>query len=127
MIEKLKDEKDDVLRPDYSLSPPRQLSRSEQLVDFFTPALFKRSSPQKLRSTAYLDGIRGLAAFVVYIAHNLLSANGLMVPIEVAWGFEGNYYLINFPFLRMLFTGSHASVPIFFIISGYVNARKPYR
>ncbi|CCG82290.1 Putative uncharacterized protein [Taphrina deformans PYCC 5710] len=80
----------------------------------------------KLRNTSYLDGIRGLAAVIVYLAHNLLSANSIFTPLEVAFGYQGkNRYLINLPFLRLLFTGSHVAVPIFFVISGYVQARKP--
>lgn len=93
--------------------------------NFLTPELLRHSPrPEILRDTAYLDGLRGLAAMVVYVAHHLLTANGLMAPIEVAFGFEGNYFLVNLPFLRMLFTGSHASVPIFFIASGFVQSRK---
>ena len=126
-LEKDELEKDVLDHSTFVLPTARLKSRSSGLADFFTPAILKRSSSNRdLRSTAYLDGIRGLAALVVYIAHNILSANGLLAPIEVAWGFENeHYYLINFPFLRMLFTGSHASVPIFFIVSGFVNARKP--
>lgn len=119
----------DPLRPlsrDAQSSPGTGLTFSK-VKAFLTPEILQSRSnaPRRVRSTAYLDGIRGLAAAVVYLAHNILSANGLLVPIEVAWGFEGqNYNLVNFPFLRILFTGSHASVPIFFIISGYVQSRK---
>lgn len=108
--------------------PPKE-THGTRLLRILTPTILRAQTKSSIspRSTAYLDGVRGLAAFVVYLAHNLLAANHLFTPLEVAFGFEGQHNLINFPILRVLFTGSHVAVPIFFVISGYVQARKPVR
>ncbi|CCG84271.1 protein of unknown function [Taphrina deformans PYCC 5710] len=93
------------------------------LISSLKPALFSRSPPTKLRgSTAYLDGLRGWAAFLVYITHHLLGSH-MWKPLEMGWGHDGNYYFISTPIVRTLFSGSHIAVHIFFIISGFVLSR----
>lgn len=110
------------------VSKPAFTSHVSRLRYLLLPELLQRKTHvrQVLRSTAYLDGLRGFAAFIVYLAHNLLAANPIFSAIEVAFGFDGAHRnMINFPFIRLLFTGSHVAVPIFFVISGFVQARKP--
>ncbi|BFZ54731.1 hypothetical protein PYCC9005_001768 [Savitreella phatthalungensis] len=77
----------------------------------------------KLRETAWLDGLRGYASFLVYITHHLLWAH--RGGLELAYGYDGKYQFITLPFVRTFFTGSHAAVSVFFIISGYVLTYKP--
>lgn len=79
-----------------------------------------RTTP--LRSTDYLNGLRGWAALLVYVSHHIHDVT--YVPIELAYGRDGVYYLISFPFIRTLFTGSHMAVHIFFVLSGYVLSRR---
>lgn len=77
--------------------------------------------------TAYLDGLRGFAAFLVYWQHHQLwpirsvPANRIF---ESGWGFEGQYYFASLPIIRTFFTGGHFSVALFFVISGYVLSAK---
>ncbi|KAK4160408.1 acyltransferase family-domain-containing protein [Cladorrhinum sp. PSN259] len=85
------------------------------------------STPEKLRPTAYLDGIRGFAAFLVYWHHHQLWAHNPMqkVFIESGWGYLGRYHFMSFPFVRIFFQGGHFAVGTFFVISGYVLSAKP--
>lgn len=94
------------------------------------PAIFSRAPqrPAKLRRTAYLDGLRGFAAVMVYLLHHQLwSHEHLMADrkLETAWGYNDEYYLAAFPVLRNFFTGGHYAVATFFVISGYVLSAKP--
>lgn len=78
-----------------------------------------------LRPTAYLDGLRGFAAFLVYWQHNQLWAHAFAQGreqdiFENAWGWKGHYHLATFYGIRTFFTGGHLSVAIFYVISGYV-------
>ncbi|KAF2215281.1 hypothetical protein CERZMDRAFT_35993 [Cercospora zeae-maydis SCOH1-5] len=85
------------------------------------------SQRQALRSTAWLDGLRGIAALSVFILHHEEYGHhmALYVMIEDPWGFNGQQHITTFPFIRLLFSGGMFAVPIFFIISGYVLAHKP--
>ncbi|KAF3760582.1 hypothetical protein M406DRAFT_268187 [Cryphonectria parasitica EP155] len=85
----------------------------------------KAASSKPLRPTAYLDGLRGFAAFMVYWQHHVLWSH-TFVPgrnqeiLENAWGWNGHYHLATFYGFRIFFTGGHLAVAIFYVISGYV-------
>ncbi|QIW98345.1 hypothetical protein AMS68_003863 [Peltaster fructicola] len=84
--------------------------------------------PAKIRKTAYLDGIRGFAALLVYILHHELWSHGWLkadVKLENNFGYNGQYYLLSFYGLRNLFVGGHFAVSCFFVLSGYVLSAKP--
>ncbi|OAA66480.1 Acyltransferase 3 [Niveomyces insectorum RCEF 264] len=88
------------------------------------------STSRPLRPTAYLDGLRGFAAFIVYIHHHELwahaaSTGGDNRMFENAYGFEGNYRFATLPFVRNFFSGGHIAVATFYVISGYVLSAKP--
>lgn len=79
-------------------------------------------------STAYLDGIRGFAAFLVYWQHHQGWAHvgGISNSIfENGFGFNDRYYFAALPGIRLMFVGGHFAVPIFFVLSGYVLSVKP--
>lgn len=77
--------------------------------------------PKKLNKTAYLDGLRGVAALVVYIFH----FNYLFWPVlRLGYGSSPtDTYIFQLPILRVLHSG-RSSVTIFFIISGFVLTLK---
>lgn len=77
------------------------------------------------RSTAWLDGLRGLAAFEVFIFHY----NDGWVDRTLAWGHEEHmstawYYL---PFIRTIYASGDSAVCLFFAISGYVLSYRMLR
>ncbi|KAL2177644.1 acyltransferase family-domain-containing protein [Thermothelomyces heterothallicus CBS 202.75] len=84
--------------------------------------------PRPLRPTAYLDGLRGFAALMVYFHHHQLWAHATPEGDPVfqnAFGSHGEYHLATFFFIRNFFSGGHFAVAIFFVISGYVLSAKP--
>jgi len=82
------------------------------------------SSNPKVPPTAWLDGMRGIAAFLVYIRHF-----GAIHHPNIQAGFgssEENTYITQLPFIRLLVSGP-AMVALFFIISGYALSWGPLR
>ncbi|XWW94544.1 hypothetical protein V2A60_002487 [Cordyceps javanica] len=88
--------------------------------------------------TAYLSGLRGVAAVVVFLFHSTWAFTGIVdigygVPTErddgngnkIVVG-DANRHLLQLPFLRLVHAG-HAMVGVFFLVGGYVNAVKPLR
>ncbi|KAK3332345.1 acyltransferase [Cercophora scortea] len=80
-----------------------------------------------LRPTAYLDGLRGFAAFLVYWHHHELWAHPLRQHdiLESGFGHDDKHYFVAYPFIRNFFGGGHFAVSTFFVISGYVLSSKP--
>ncbi|KAH7412858.1 acyltransferase family-domain-containing protein [Cadophora sp. MPI-SDFR-AT-0126] len=89
---------------------------------FLTPSFLQRSGEKverKITETSYLNGVRGLAASLVYVQHSLFAVwihNGYR-------GLPGDSYW-QLPFMRLLYSGRFM-VSIFFILSGYVLSYRP--
>ncbi|KAF7196387.1 O-acetyltransferase PaAT-1 [Pseudocercospora fuligena] len=85
------------------------------LVGLFQDKDARDAKPQpSLQDTAWLDGLRGIAAFVVYIEHfSLPYQNGM----RVAYGSPNATSLWQLPIVRLLYSGT-PMVSIFFVVSG---------
>ena len=89
-------------------------------INTLRPACFTKSSALVLRKqvhhTAYLDGLRGFAAFVVYWHHHQLWPRAIAdIIFENAYGYENRYYFACLPGVRTFFTGGHFAVAVFFV------------
>ncbi|KAK6349499.1 hypothetical protein TWF696_005783 [Orbilia brochopaga] len=81
----------------------------------------QRPGPRALSPTAYLDGLRGTAAFLVFIYHFVYA----YFP-SLEYGFlhaPTDTNLLQLPIIRLFMCGA-AMVSIFFVISGYVLSYK---
>ena len=80
---------------------------------------------EKLYPTAYLDGLRGCAAFAVFLCH--LTYGFYVVSVGYGMGNEGLYNdVARLPILRLIYAGP-PMVAIFFVISGYALSCKPIK
>ncbi len=80
----------------------------------------------KIHPTSYLDGLRGLASFVVFFCHYTELNHGYFTP---SYGLNGDHVascFIQLPYARVIFSG-RPMVHIFFIISGFVLSYKPLK
>ncbi|KAI4195352.1 MAG: hypothetical protein LQ350_007249 [Teloschistes chrysophthalmus] len=78
----------------------------------------------KLHPTSWLDGLRGVAALIVFFHH---SSQIWLLGIRPGWGSSPeSHHIIQLPLLRIFYSGS-AMVCLFFVISGYVLSTKPLR
>lgn len=96
---------------------------------FLVPHSQQSPRPRNLHPTSYLDGLRGVAALFVVLAHYQAT---FFPYLGVGWhqkeqwadGTEKkNNYLVQFPIIRT-FYAARFMVTIFFVISGYVLSSK---
>lgn len=79
----------------------------------------------KLHPTSYLDGLRGLAAMVVFCCHYTEENHQYLVP-SYGSNVDGISSFLQLPFFRILYSG-RPMVHIFFVISGFVLSYKPLK
>ncbi|KAK3403468.1 acyltransferase family-domain-containing protein [Sordaria brevicollis] len=121
-----------LLRPAFFLLPSFLQTRIRGRTDFDStaPGHQKKGGgnsqiekPRALSPTAYLDGMRGIAAFSVFLCHYFYTC----FVIAEGWGSGGsNYYFLKLPFIRLFYSGP-PMVCIFFVISGYALSLKPLK
>ncbi|KAK2015452.1 acyltransferase [Colletotrichum eremochloae] len=75
-------------------------------------------------TTSYLNGLRGLAATFVAIYHNTDD----FLWVHRGWGqTPEDYYLVQLPFIRLVYAGGSYMVSIFFVISGFALTYSPLK
>ncbi|KAF5697467.1 acyltransferase [Fusarium mundagurra] len=96
---------------------------------FFVPSYLQgrhareQIRPAKLAPTAYLDGMRGVAALVVLFCHFFYQA----FVIAKGWGCDDAHYnILKLPIIRLWYQGPPA-VCLFFVISGYALSYRPLK
>ncbi|KAK2629680.1 hypothetical protein QTJ16_000500 [Diplocarpon rosae] len=85
------------------------------------PGLYKG---QRLRRTSYLDGLRGVASFIVFMGHFTEENIGWYAEPYGAYEDGAASSPLQLPFVRIIYA-SRPMVHIFFIISGFVLSYKP--
>jgi peptidoglycan/LPS O-acetylase OafA/YrhL len=124
--------------PKYSLTnhdiqyPLRETSMQYQLLETtLTEAQPAEPIPIQINSSdqksiAYLHGLRGLCAAVVYNFHHIAFWYGYPNDLVYQLGNKNKFHILQLPFIRWMWTGVNLS--IFFFLSGYVlsisNLRK---
>ena len=87
------------------------------------PHLYK---PPRIHATSYLDGLRGIAAFIVMLHHY----TDFVGPYTPYYGVDTTETrpssLIQLPFIRVIYSG-RPMVHVFFVISGFVLSKKPLK
>ncbi|KAH7134516.1 acyltransferase family-domain-containing protein [Dactylonectria estremocensis] len=105
------------------LSRPFLMRLAWFLVPSFLQGRHALPKPAKLSPTAYLDGMRGLAALFVFFCHYTYTS----FDVGFAWGGNNsNYDILKVPILRLWYQGP-VSVTIFFLISGYALSYRPLK
>lgn len=89
-------------------------------------------TPSSRRNTAYLDGLRGVAALCVLFTHTqewAQSDYGNNVDVlRASYGHKGPYLFACLPGIRLFFGGGGGvAVSLFFVMSGYVLSSKSHR
>lgn len=81
----------------------------------------------KAESTDYLNGLRGVAAVMVF-QHHIFGWLGVMLTEHFhGFGEGGRYYFISLPGIRLLYCGGGAAVCTFFVLSGFVVVQSALR
>jgi peptidoglycan/LPS O-acetylase OafA/YrhL len=112
-------------RPSYIRSA--LYSFSIALIPSFVSARWRkdRSRQDKLFPTAYLDGMRGLAALFVFFCHYTYTC--FVITLGYGYGGPGeNRNILQLPIIRLLYSGP-PMVCVFFVISGYALSLKPLK
>jgi peptidoglycan/LPS O-acetylase OafA/YrhL len=73
--------------------------------------------------TAYLDGIRGIGAVLVFIQH--FTTPFLPAIVGDKSRELHSWSMFQYPILRLFYSGGSFSVALFFVLSGFALSRKP--
>ncbi|KAI1740674.1 acyltransferase family-domain-containing protein [Xylaria scruposa] len=99
----------------------RWLQTMKALLPSFLHTFASEAEPNERRPTAWLDGLRGVAALFVVMHH--MSLLWFSWDIHNGWT-NWNDHLIQLPIIRLVVSG-RANVMIFFVISGYALSLRP--
>ncbi|KAL1864551.1 hypothetical protein Daus18300_007566 [Diaporthe australafricana] len=101
------------------------LRRVLKTLSFLVPSFLEPqgNGPKPLRSTAWLDGLRGIAALCVVFVH--AGMIWFSWDIQLAWtpSPPRQWWLYQLPILRLVVSG-FAPVCVFFVVSGYTISHR---
>ncbi len=103
-----------------------QLGRFQVLVPSFWHPVDPSRPVKKMHPTAWLDGLRGVAAFMVVLQHSTM----LGFKFHIYNGYasrEGETWICQLPIIRLFSAGGEPAVALFYVISGYALSYKPVR
>ena len=84
------------------------------------------AKPNRLRPTAYLDGLRGVSSFIVFLGHYTEENLGWWTEPYGAYENGAASSPLQLPFIRVIYS-ARPMVHLFFLISGYVLTIKPLK
>ena len=87
------------------------------------PHLYK---PTRIHATSYLDGLRGIASFIVFLHHYTFQIPPYIPYYGVDTTEARSSSVIQLPFIRVIISG-RPMVHVFFVISGFVLSKKPLK
>ncbi|GAB1310200.1 Hard surface induced protein [Madurella fahalii] len=96
------------------------------LPSFLVDCIFPEHKPAwRVHPTSYLDGLRGIAAIIVFFCHFTENNFRALTP---SYGLNADRpsSLVQLPYLRIIFSG-RPMVHIFFVISGFALSYKPLK
>ncbi|PVH73922.1 hypothetical protein DL98DRAFT_575997 [Cadophora sp. DSE1049] len=93
------------------------------LPSYFADWIQKMPQPSSKRlPTAYLNGLRGLFSFLVFVRHFLLP---WVKDLDTGYNQTDSPKFLKLPIIRVVYSGP--TVAIFFVVSGFVISSKPLR
>jgi peptidoglycan/LPS O-acetylase OafA/YrhL len=104
-------------------TPARLLRLLRNILPSFFNTIESSSRPAEIRSTAWLDGLRGWASLIVFFYH---FAYGYHRWVPIGYGYNGSNLVVQLPFVRLI-TAGPAMVCLFFAISGYSLSWAPLK
>ncbi|KAL2065725.1 hypothetical protein VTL71DRAFT_3395 [Oculimacula yallundae] len=84
------------------------------------------TKPQRIHPTSYLDGLRGVSSFIVFLGHYTEENLGWYTEPYGAYEDGAPSSPLQLPFVRVIYS-ARPMVHIFLIISGYVLSYKPIK
>jgi peptidoglycan/LPS O-acetylase OafA/YrhL len=125
-------EADSAQHPDHTIFFSSGKRLLQRLLFSFVPSFAQRrlrpnlAKPQRIHPTSYLDGLRGVASFIVFLGHYTEENLGWYTEPYGLYENGAPSSPLQLPFVRVLYS-ARPMVHIFFIISGYVLSYKPLK
>jgi peptidoglycan/LPS O-acetylase OafA/YrhL len=93
------------------------------LLPSFSPIRREQGNDRKVHPTAYLDGVRGVAAFCVVLYHVV---SVYFKRTLFGWNGTSQNLFFQLPWIRLIISG-HTMVALFFVVSGFSISYTPLK
>jgi peptidoglycan/LPS O-acetylase OafA/YrhL len=116
-----------LLQDNHVLSSGKRLL--QRMAAGLIPSFVQRpisNKPQRLHPTSYLDGLRGVASFIVFMGHYTEENLGWWTEPYGMYEDGARSTPLQLPIIRVIYS-ARPMVHIFFIISGFVLSYKPLK